>query len=311
MNLPRVVVVAPDSDLEFARAGVDAVVNSGLPVSLISGEVTLARLTEWDWHEVEPGGMLYVATAGAPVDLYDGIAISDGVLSVENLAPLLREGRFAAVFLNTLASDKLGYQLVNECGVIVIATLAGTPSQASYQTAVRFFRHLQESEGDYRAAFQRAKPGHNRAFIYLEPDSMNHQRSAGATGPGGSPDDLAGLRFAVNDINRALLGDEYTPGGLVGQMRRLQESMESIARVDATRRAETEQRWGQLEAALGDHITALSKQVEQMRVELEDMRNRRFVAPERFLMWVLLAGLPLVTGIAVYVVIMAARLGGG
>lgn len=303
-NLPRVVIVAPDSELEFVRAGVESVVNCGLPVSLIGGEVTLARLTEWDWSGIEPGGILYVASEAHGVDLEDGVAVSDGVLSVENLVPLVRAGRFAAVYLNTVSSARMGLALSEECGVTVIATVGRVPTPAAYQTSVRFFRHLYESGGDFLAAFQHAKPGHNRSFVYLEPD-MN--QATGRSQSAVTPDDL---RLAVTSINRALLGDEFTPGGLVGQIRRLQGAVETFSTLDRKHQIENERRWRELEDSLGDRIDTLSARVSQLSTELEDIRKRRFIAPERFLGGALLAGLPVVIGIAVYLAIVLSRAGG-
>jgi hypothetical protein len=155
----RILLLAPRTDLLNVDAEVQAVLRSGLDVTPRIGDVrhvdVLTDVTtgEYDvfWH------------AGHATK--DGLVLSDGVLSAEELTPLIRN-RFELVVLNSCDSQQTAQMLQNETEASVVATIVEVPDQLAFQTGALFARELART-GDIPTAYQAAKPGNNRTYVLL------------------------------------------------------------------------------------------------------------------------------------------------
>lgn len=155
----KVLLLAPRTDLFFADAEVQAVLRSGLEVTPRLGDVRHADVLT----DVTAGE--YDAFWFAGHTTKDGLMLSDGVLSAEELTPLVR-GRFELVVLNSCDSQATAQMLQNETEAAVVATVVEVPDRLAFQTGALFARELAKT-GDIPTAYHAAKPGNNRTYVLL------------------------------------------------------------------------------------------------------------------------------------------------
>lgn len=124
----RVLLVAPrKSDLVSVDAEVQDIVNSGLDVYVMQGQVTGAGLI----REIRDGDYdcLWLATHGNSE--YVELSGQERV-TAEELVPLVR-GRFELVVLNTCSSWRIAHMLQLQANTAVISSLINTPDTTAYQ----------------------------------------------------------------------------------------------------------------------------------------------------------------------------------
>ena len=155
----RVLLIAPRTDLLFADAEVQAIQRSGLSVTLRIGDVRHADVLA----DIDTDAYDVLWFCGHMTK--DGLVLSDGALSADALAPIVR-GRFGLVVLNSCDSRDTAQQLQNETEAAVIATVIDAPDELAFQTGVLFARELARS-GDIPTAYNAARPGNNRIYVYL------------------------------------------------------------------------------------------------------------------------------------------------
>lgn len=155
----RTLLIAPRTDLFYADAEVQAILRSGLAVTPRLGDVRHADVLT----DVTSGE--YDAFWFAGHTTKDGLVLSDGVLSSEELTPMIR-GRFPLVVLNSCDSQATAQMLQNETEAAVIATVVEVPDRLAFQTGALFARELAKT-GDIPTAYHAAKPGNNRTYVLL------------------------------------------------------------------------------------------------------------------------------------------------
>lgn len=155
----RILLLAPRTTLFYADAEVQAVLRSGLDVTPRIGDVRHVDVLT----DVTAGE--YDAFWFAGHSTKDGLMLSDGVLSAEELTPLIR-GRFELVVLNSCDSQATAQMLQNETEAALIATVVEVPDGLAFQTGALFARELAKT-GDIPTAYHAAKPGNNRTYVLL------------------------------------------------------------------------------------------------------------------------------------------------
>lgn len=155
----RVLLIAPHTTLFYANAEVQAVLRSGLDVTPRIGDVRHVDVLT----DVTAGE--YDAFWFAGHSTKDGLMLSDGVLSAEELTPLIR-GRFALVVLNSCESEDAARMLQKETEAAVVATVVEVPDRLAFQTGALFAQKLSET-GDIPTAYNAARPGNNRTYVLL------------------------------------------------------------------------------------------------------------------------------------------------
>lgn len=154
----RVLLVAPAiSDLPLVKNEVQRIIDSGLTVTELSGNVS---------H-----GTLLDAVISGKYDVFwycghataNGIALSDGELVASELVPMLRN-RFRLVFLNSCDTRETAQALQNDTDAAVIATIAEVLDRLAFQTGALFAEALHKT-GDIYTAYNDSKPGNNRTYV--------------------------------------------------------------------------------------------------------------------------------------------------
>lgn len=159
----QVLLVAPHmKDLEGATQEVYAIERTpGLVVERLPPDVRrreLVRTLHDQRHDV-----LWFATHGDA----DGVLLGDDhLLPSDDLIGMVRGAGLAGVVLNSCNSARIAEQLHDETGVDVVCTVTDTPDLSAFQTGALFARHLGKT-GDFRAAFDAAKPGGAEKFRYI------------------------------------------------------------------------------------------------------------------------------------------------
>lgn len=175
----RILVIAPDSNLggslPLQQSEVIAVVNTKIPTKVLSGpNISHADITnelERAVREKEPFTVWWFMGHGfyeptAPV-WKNGIALSNTILTLQQLAVLARIHQPSLIYLNTCASVFLGNLIMEECGADVIVTL-GTEIEeaAAVEMAVAYANRL-AIVGDFRQAYEDVRPPSNVSFLYI------------------------------------------------------------------------------------------------------------------------------------------------
>lgn len=155
----RILLLAPRTDLFYADAEVQAVLRSGLEVTPRLGDVRHGDVLN-DITSGEYDGFWFSGHTTSA-----GLMLSDGVLSAEELTPLIR-GHFELVVLNSCDSQQTAQMLQNETEATVVATVIEVPDRLAFQTGALFARELAKT-GDIPTAYQAAKPGNNRTYVLL------------------------------------------------------------------------------------------------------------------------------------------------
>jgi len=155
----KILLVAPSVALPLVDDEIQDIINYGLNVNLLKGNVTaielLRQITNNNYD------LLYLATHGNK----DGILLSDGLLDSSLLTSLVR-GRIGAVYLNTCDSLATAQLIQNETDAEVVATIVEVPDATAYHTGSLFAYWLKQTN-DVASSYERSKPGNNRTYVYL------------------------------------------------------------------------------------------------------------------------------------------------
>lgn len=142
--------------------------------------------------------VLWFATHGER----DGIWLNgDDLLPAGDLIALLRSAGLFGVVLNSCESEELAEALHDATGVDVVCTVSTVADLTAFQTGALFARALGET-GDFRAAFDAARPGGAPNFRYVpeyrESLMMSPERYTF------SNEELRAIYEAINDIRQRL-----------------------------------------------------------------------------------------------------------
>lgn len=201
----RILLAAPRTDLPLAPEEVQAVVNSGLDVYLLQGQVTEQDLLEALDDRNGRFDVLWLATHSDA----QGVVLSDGHLSVSALAALVRSAALPAVVLNSCQSVHVAAMIHQESGADVICTIVDVADREAYRTGALMARHLARTQ-NLRQAYELAKPGTNRTYLYL---SRGGQPAAGAQ--------QAALQAQITQVEQGLGTVSAEVEHLWSEMRRL------------------------------------------------------------------------------------------
>lgn len=161
----NVLLVAPDSDFPHVDAEIQAVANALHPIMLLGDNATSsALLTALE----SPFDLIWFAAHGNS----DGIQLADGPLQRETLTQFLR-GQDAAIFLNTCESLSVALDIYDELAAKLICTIRSVADLVAYHTGALLARYLGDGKS-LREAYNLAKPGRNRQFLYLNGDISGH-----------------------------------------------------------------------------------------------------------------------------------------
>lgn len=142
--------------------------------------------------------VLWLATHGEP----DGVWLNEGdLLPAGDLIALVRSAGLFGVVLNSCESEELAEMLHDATGVDVVCTVSAVADLTAFQTGALFARALGET-GDFRAAFDAARPGGEPTFRYVpeyrESLMMSPERYTF------SNEELRAIYEAINDIRQRL-----------------------------------------------------------------------------------------------------------
>ncbi len=155
----NVLLVHPRTDLLLGDSESQDIINSGLPLKVLKGNVTqqdlLRAITSGNFDTI------WFVTHGNE----SGIQLSDGILQTSYLTALVR-GRFDNIILNTCSSYLTAQQIQNETEANVIATILSVPDAEAYNTGALLATWLSQGK-TLLEAYQLSKPGSNRTYIYL------------------------------------------------------------------------------------------------------------------------------------------------
>lgn len=145
-----------------------------------------------------PYDVLWFATHGTP----DGIMLGPtDLLSGSDLVSMVRSARLFGVVINTCHSVALAELLHDATGVDVVCSVQATPDLSAFQMGVLFARQLGVT-GDFRAAFDLARPGGASIFRYVP-----EYRETLVVAPERytfSTDELRTIYEAINDVRQRL-----------------------------------------------------------------------------------------------------------
>lgn len=156
-----VLLITPDVALKYAPNEVQAVINSGLRVHLLQGQVTLEQIIQTISRQ--KWSVIWIASHGAA----NGIQLSDGVLDVTLLTAYIRTAQAELVYLNTCESHGLAVALQRETQASLICTIGPIDDLAAYSTGALFAANLVKTRGNYRQAYELSTPGQNQVYLYL------------------------------------------------------------------------------------------------------------------------------------------------
>lgn len=155
----NVLLVVPKTDLNLADEESQDIINSGLPLKILKGNVTQQDLL----RSITSGNFdtIWFVTHGNE----SGILLSDGILPTSYITALIR-GRFDTVILNTCSSYQTAQQIQNETYANVVATIISVPDAEAYNTGALLAYWLSQGK-DITDAYQLSKPGGNRTYLLL------------------------------------------------------------------------------------------------------------------------------------------------
>jgi hypothetical protein len=142
--------------------------------------------------------VLWLATHGSA----EGVLLGDGeVVTGGDLVGLVRGAGLCGVVLASCQSVGLAELLHDETGVDVVCTVVDAPDVSAFQMGALFALYLGQS-GDFRAAFDRARPGGPVSFRYVP-----EYRGALVVAPerfSFSTEELRTIYEAINEVRQRL-----------------------------------------------------------------------------------------------------------
>ncbi len=159
--MKEILLIAPDVALKHTSKEVQAIINSGLQAHLLSGEVTvddiIQAISRQKWRAI------WISSHGSA----EGVLLSDGLLDLALLAAYVRTAQAEFVYLNTCESYGVAATIQRETRADLICTVGPIDDLVAYSTGALFAHNLVKSQGNYRKAYELAKPGGNQVYLYL------------------------------------------------------------------------------------------------------------------------------------------------
>jgi hypothetical protein len=162
----RILMIAPTRADLPAVAKEAAAVASSHQVELLQGD----DVRESDVAKAAADGgfdVIWFATHLAQDEAGGCLLLSREVLGIGAVAAYVAASGARLAIFNTCASIELAVQVLDDTPADVIATVSAAPDREAMRTGLLFARLLALC-GDFRAAYERAKPGRNRQYVYLE-----------------------------------------------------------------------------------------------------------------------------------------------
>lgn len=200
MSGPRVLLVAPRSDLPGVDVEIEDVLTSGLDVDPLLGDVRPQDVT----RRLRKGGFAALLVAGHGYAA--GVRLSEAMLARESLTAAARAGRVGLVYLNTCESEEIGCQIANETAADCICWVGPAGDDQAAQTMALWSAEYART-GDARAAYQAARPGGSTTYLYLS----GNGRMSGT-------DDVARVEAMLDRVERSLSAQIREVGLRVGKV---------------------------------------------------------------------------------------------
>jgi hypothetical protein len=163
----NVLLVSALSDLKAIDSEVEGIVNSGLKVQMLRN-ATVARLADFAMKGID---VVWFATHGVEADPIHGlpepgVMLADGVLPASSIGQLVRANDIKRVVLNTCDSVGVALAIVDHTQADIICTVVPVGDNTASLTGRTFAERLAK-HGDFRRAYEEAKPAGNSAYLYL------------------------------------------------------------------------------------------------------------------------------------------------
>ncbi len=157
----RVLLVAPESDLEWVAAEVDAIASmDGLRVRLVRSPATVRSVTE-KIGQSESFDVLVFSCHGNE----SGVQLDDGMASLSDLLMWVDTSRSELAILNSCTSVALANQIAKATRCSVVATIEEQPDKRAWQISTSLLRELVRGGGPVQAFLRTAR--HDRNSIYV------------------------------------------------------------------------------------------------------------------------------------------------
>lgn len=215
----RALVIAPSIDPGLSIDEASVIANS-LPSKTLVGDISAADII----NEIQrkPWEIIWFVTHGTE----DGIVVSDGLLGVAELVPIIRNANTKLVVFNTCSSVGVATGLQNELDTSIICTIA----EIGDSTAINTARHLANRlnrDATYREAFNNSKPGGNSIYLFLEGNRGGARQTIVSNT--GEDNEIARLSDEVERLKVLVDGDKrWGAQGLVPQMLLLMEELRQV-----------------------------------------------------------------------------------
>lgn len=204
--MPRVLLVAPRSDLPGVDVEIEDVLTSGLEVDPLLGDVRSQDVT----RRLRKGGYdaLLVAGHGDAA----GVRLSGETLRRETLTAAARAGRLDLVYLNTCESEEIGCAIASETAADCICWIGPADDQQAGQVMALWAAEFART-GDARAAYQAARPCGSTKFLYLSGNRGNRGNQAMS-----GQDDVQRVAALLDRMERSLSAQIREVGQRVGKV---------------------------------------------------------------------------------------------
>ena len=157
-----VLMIAP-TRLDLPNVAIEA----AAVVNALGGQLLQGLVTERDVRDAASTGGFDGIWFATHTNCDRMLLAGDESLSEAALVAYVAASGAQWCFINSCQSIGFGQRIIDETQADVICTVAANPDLEAMRTGVLFARQLQLL-GDTRDAYERAKPGGNRLFVYLD-----------------------------------------------------------------------------------------------------------------------------------------------
>lgn len=218
LNMPdygQWLLVAPRTNLPYSDAEVMEIVSS-LHAEILIGNITAMMLQR----------ALYTPRRGVWFVMHgneQGIELSDGLLSVNLLLPMLEAASPQIVYLNSCKSLELGLILQQRLRCAFVTNVQEVPDQEAFISGTAFAHQLSTGRSFY-AAYASARPGANTNLVFLPSGEEGVKPVAGSGIP--PSEDVRRLLQEVQRLAVLIDGDpRYNVTGLKIGIQALNDSV--------------------------------------------------------------------------------------
>lgn len=161
----RVLVVAPDVGFVETHEQVQDV------ISALHPEVLLGNVTRYDLSRSlnqRTYDVIWFICHGSP----QGIDLSDGTVSGDTLAQMLRSHPLKLIYLNTCDNAQVALDLHDATNAPVICTVKPVDVHTAYHSGASLARYLATGT-NVRMAFEMSRPGHDSTYRMIGGEKSN------------------------------------------------------------------------------------------------------------------------------------------